>query len=222
MYQRVEGRHVGIRGTEEVCQFRDPFPCLPDVLTCIEFTRHTVNHNLRFFGVTVVMAANRECGCQLPASKSISALVRGCFLQKTWLPHSLAPEGVIRTWNNLSVSGQGSNAATCRTCRVSLRRSELAVSFAQWIAVSVNLFVSYTSKWPPVLERKLKHQMLLPKMLFSSSLLDCRWTLFSKFVKSFRIHSSSNVNLQPRYLDIWILWTSCTLLGLPRPYELFS
>ena len=168
------------------------------------------------------MAANRECGCQLPASKSISALVRGCFLQKTWLPHSLAPEGVIRTWNNLSVSGQGSNAATCRTCRVSLRRSELAVSFAQWIAVSANLFVSYTSKWPPVLERKLKHQMLLPKMLFSSSLLDCRWTLFSKFVKSFRIHSSSNVNLQPRYLDIWILWTSCTLLGLPRPYELFS
>ena len=74
------------------------------------------------------MAANRECGCHLSASKSISALVRGCSLQKTWFPQSLASEGVTRTWNNLSVSGQGSNAATCRTCRVSLRRSELAVS----------------------------------------------------------------------------------------------
>ena len=74
------------------------------------------------------MAANRECGCHLSASKSISALVRGCSLQKTWFPQSLASEGVTRTWNNLSVSGQGSNAATCRTCRVSLRRSELAIS----------------------------------------------------------------------------------------------
>ena len=91
---------------------------------------HIVNSNLVFFGVTVVMAANRECGCHLPASQSISALVRGCSLQKTWLPQSLASEGVIWTWNNLPLSDQGSNSATCRTCRVSLRRSELAVSYA--------------------------------------------------------------------------------------------
>jgi hypothetical protein len=70
------------------------------------------------------MAANRECGYLLSASQSISALFQGCSLQKTWLPQSLASEGVIWTWNNLSLSGQGSNSATCRTCRVSLRRSE--------------------------------------------------------------------------------------------------
>ena len=45
---------------------------------------------------------------------------------------------------------------------------------------------------------------------------------FSRFVKSFRTYSSFNVNLQSRYLDIWILWTSCSLLVLQRPCELFS
>jgi hypothetical protein len=59
-----------------------------------------------------------------PSARWFEAVPSG----KLWLPQSLASEGVIRTWNNLSVSGQGSNSATCRTRRVSLRRQELAVS----------------------------------------------------------------------------------------------
>lgn len=81
-------------------------------------------------GSTVVMAATRECGCFLSADSSISALVQDCPLQKTWFPQTLAPEGVTRSWNNMPLTGQGSNSATCRTRRVSLRRSGHVVSRA--------------------------------------------------------------------------------------------
>jgi len=58
----------------------------------------------------IAVSANRECGYLLSASQSISALFQGCSLQKTWLPQSLASEGVIWTWNNLSLSGQRSGS----------------------------------------------------------------------------------------------------------------
>jgi len=129
------------------------------------------------------MAANRECGDLLPASQSISALVQGCSLQKTWLPQSLASEEVIWTWNNWSLSGQGSNSATCRTCRVSLRRSEYAVSYAQWIAVSANLFILLHPIWKAiVLERKPRHRTPRPTISFSRPFLGCQWMSFSRFV----------------------------------------
>ena len=54
--------------------------------------------------------------------------------------------------------------------------------------------------------------------------LGCQLTSFSRFVnpQAAGFAQRSMSNLQPRYLDIWILWTSCTLLGLPRFCELFS
>ena len=68
-------------------------------------------------------------------------------------------------------------------------------------------------------EREPKNYTSLPKMLSLMPSLGCQWRSYSRFVKFFRTHSV--LNLQPRYLNIWILWTSCNLLGLPRPCELF-
>ncbi|KAJ7156844.1 hypothetical protein C8R43DRAFT_406524 [Mycena crocata] len=73
------------------------------------------------------MALNRECDRLMASSNMICALVQDRPLQKIWFPQSPASEGAARIWNNSSLSGQGSNSATCRTRRISLRRQGLVV-----------------------------------------------------------------------------------------------
>ena len=90
------------------------------------------------------------------------------------------------------------------------------------VNVSRLTFFKHVSIWPLPLEREPKNQPSLPKMLSLRPSLVCQWTLFSRFVKFIKIHSAFNLQLELRYLDIWIPWTSCDLLGLPRPCELFS
>ena len=86
---------------------------------------------------------------------------------------------------------------------------------------SKNKAIDIVDNMAPRSERKLKTQSLHWHLIVLSlrPSLGCQWTSFSRFVNSSGLYPA--FNLQPRYLDIWILWTSCSLLGLPRPFEPF-
>src|SRR4051812_22322510 len=84
-------------------------------------------HSLPLYNGAAVMALSRECDLLISSTSLMSALVQDRPLQKTWFSQFPASEDVVRIWNNPSLSGQGSNSATCRTRRVSLRRQGLVV-----------------------------------------------------------------------------------------------
>ncbi|KIM63826.1 hypothetical protein SCLCIDRAFT_691095 [Scleroderma citrinum Foug A] len=66
----------------------------------------------------------------MSAVSSTSALVQDCPLQKTWSPIVSRCVSGGRTWNNWTLTGQGSNSASSRSCRVSRRRPGHVVSRA--------------------------------------------------------------------------------------------
>jgi hypothetical protein len=76
------------------------------------------------------MALNRECEMVL-----FSDPTHECAGSRLSPPENLVStvpcaERCNRTWNNRSLTGQGSNSATCRICRVSRRRSGHVISRA--------------------------------------------------------------------------------------------
>jgi hypothetical protein len=86
---------------------------------------------LRWYnGEAAVMALNREREMVFPSEPT-----HECAGSRLSPPENLVStvpcaERCNRTWNNRSLTGQGSNSATCRICRVSRRRSGHVISRA--------------------------------------------------------------------------------------------
>ena len=131
-----------------------------------------------------------------------------------WVDHYKTGSGVFEQigWYLIKACGPWKNAPS----DISSSRS------AEPAGITWLLDIMIIDNMDPHSGKKTKDSIIAPKSVakgLSGMPMDIVFEV--RQILSLSLYSAFNMR-QLRYLNIWILWTSCGLLGLPRPFDPFS